>query len=162
VKHSERMDHMEILFAKVDRQLPDLARFVEVCTLVGTEVNTVGSNLTKIREQAELATTVMNLHLDSMEETFKDSFRALNVDSINAKLTLLEGTLMALFTEVEDVLKNMASTTPTPSGMVPDENKTQEAVHNPSKDDQGITTSGSAAVEDDKRLIIFRWSLHFV
>jgi hypothetical protein len=41
VKHSERMDNMEILFAKVDRQLPDLARFVEVCTLIGTEVDVV-------------------------------------------------------------------------------------------------------------------------
>jgi hypothetical protein len=149
VKHSEWMDHMEILFAEVDRQLPDLARFVEACTSVGTEVDAVGSNLTKIREQAELAATVMNLHLDSMEETFKDSFRALNVDDISAKLTLLEGTLMALFTEVENTLENMTSTTPTPLDMVPDENKMQEAIPNPSKD-QGITASGSAAVEDEK------------
>jgi hypothetical protein len=136
VKHSERMDHMEILFAKVDRQLPCLARFVEVCTSVGREVDAVGSNLTKIREQAESATTVMNLHLDSMEETFKDSFRALNVDGTSAKLTSLEGTFTALFTEVENALENMASTTPTPLGMVPDENKMQEAIPNPSEDDQ--------------------------
>jgi hypothetical protein len=150
VRHSEQMDHMEILFAKVDRQLPDLVRFVEVYTSVGTEVDAVGSNLTKIREQAESAMMVMNLCLDSMEETFKDSFRALNVDGIIAKLTSLEGTLTALFTEVENSLKNMASTTPTPSGIVLHEKKNQEAVPNPSENDQGITTLGSAAVEDDK------------
>jgi hypothetical protein len=61
------------------------------------EVDAVSSNLAKIREQAELAMTVMNLHLDSLEETFKDSFWALNVDGISAKLTSLEGTLMAFF-----------------------------------------------------------------
>jgi hypothetical protein len=34
--------------------------------------------------------------------------------------------------------------------MAPDENKMQEAVPNPLEDDQGITASGSAAVEDEK------------
>ncbi len=131
VKHSERMDHMEILFAKVDRQPPDLAQFDEVCTLVGTEVDAVGSNLTKIREQAQWATTVMNLRLDSMEETFKDFFWALNVNGISAKLTSLEGTLTALFTEVENALENMTSTTPIPLGIVPDEDKTRRAPPTP-------------------------------
>ena len=49
-KHSERMDRVEILFDKLNQQLPNFARCVEVCLEVGTNVEAGASTLASIRD----------------------------------------------------------------------------------------------------------------
>ena len=42
-KHSKRIDRMEILFDRLDHQLPNLARCVEVCSEVGSSMTAIAS-----------------------------------------------------------------------------------------------------------------------
>ena len=50
-KHSERMDKMEILFDRLDTQLPNMVRCVEVCSEVGSSSTAIASTLTTIQDQ---------------------------------------------------------------------------------------------------------------
>ena len=50
-KHSERMDKMEILFDRLDTQLPNMACCVEVCSEVGSSSTAIASTLTTIWDQ---------------------------------------------------------------------------------------------------------------
>ena len=50
-KHSKRMDRMEILFDRLDNQLPNLARCVDVCSEVGSSTTAIASTLTTLRDQ---------------------------------------------------------------------------------------------------------------
>ena len=51
VKHSEWMDKMLILFDRLDTQLPNMARCVEVCSEVGSSSTVIALTLTTIRDQ---------------------------------------------------------------------------------------------------------------
>jgi hypothetical protein len=49
--HSERLDKMENLFDRLDTQLPNMERCVEVCSEVGSSSTAIASTLTTIRDQ---------------------------------------------------------------------------------------------------------------
>ena len=104
VKHSERMDRMEILFDRLDTQLPNMARCVEVCSEVGSSSTAIASTLTTIRDQTVTTAQTVSQRLDDMEETIRDTFVDLKVDVIKATLTSMEHTIPSRFTAVDVAL----------------------------------------------------------
>ena len=118
-----------------------------MCLSVGTSVDAIGSTLDVICEQAGSATQPINRHLDSMEETIKDTFLDFKVDIISAKLSSLEGALTAHFTEVDKMLTQMISAQPLPTSVVPDSSTMQVAVPVTSGDVHGIPALWRQAVE---------------
>ena len=109
VKHSERMDRMEILFDRLDTQLPNMARCVEVCSEVGSSSTAIASNLTIIRDQTLTTAQMVTQHLDDMEETIRDTFVELKVDVLKATLTSMETTIASCFTAVDGALAKLVS-----------------------------------------------------
>ncbi len=110
-KHSERMDRMEILFERLDTQLPNMARCVEVCSEVGSSSTAIASTLTTIRDQTLTTAQMVTQHLDDMEETIRDTFVDLKVDVIKATLTSMENTIASRFTAVDVALVQLVSPT---------------------------------------------------
>ena len=66
VKQSERMDRMEILFDRVDAQLPKMTRCVELCSEVGSSSSEIASTLTTIRDQMVTTAQTVSQRLDGM------------------------------------------------------------------------------------------------
>ncbi len=109
VKHSERMDRMEILFEQLDTQLPNMARCVKVCSEVGSSLTAIASTLTTIRDQTLTTAQTVTQRLDDMEETIRDTFVDLKVDVIKATLTSMENTTASCFTAVDVALAQLVS-----------------------------------------------------
>ena len=103
-KHSERIDRMEILFDRLDNQLPNLARCVKVCSEVGSSTTAIASTLTTLRDQATTTAQTVTQRLDDMEETIRDTFVDLKVDVLTATLTSMENTIASCFTVVDVAL----------------------------------------------------------
>ena len=103
-KHSERMDRMEVLFKRLDTQLPNLACCVEVCSEVGSSMTTIASTLTTLRDQTTTTAQTVTQRLDDMEETIRDTFVDLKVDVLTATLTSMENTIASCFTVVDVAL----------------------------------------------------------
>ena len=112
-KHSEQIDRVEVLFARLDQQLPNLARCVEVCLEVGSSTMAIASTLTTIRDQTETTTQTVTQRLNDMEETIRDTFVDLKVDLLTSTVTLMERTIGTCFTAVDLALVQMASPTNT-------------------------------------------------
>ncbi len=91
-KHSKRINRMEILFNRLDHQLPNLVRCVEVCSEVGSSTMAIASTLTTIQDQTATTAQMVTQHLDDMEETIWDTFVDLKVDVLTSTLTSLEST----------------------------------------------------------------------
>ncbi len=108
-KHSKRMDRMEILFKRLDNQLPNLVRCVNVCLEVGSSTTAIASTLTTLRDQMTITAQMVTQLLDNMEETICDTFVDLKVDVIKVTLTSMENTIMSHFTAVDVVLAQLAS-----------------------------------------------------
>ena len=83
-KHSKRMDRMEILFERLDNQLPNLAHCVDVCSEVGSSTTAIASTLTTLQDQMTTTAQTVTQRLDDMEETIRDTFVDLQVDVIKA------------------------------------------------------------------------------
>ena len=109
VKHSKRMDRMEILFERLDNQLPNLARCVNVCLEVGSSTTAIASTLTTLRDQTTITAQMVTQRLDNMEETMCDTFVDLKVDVSKVTLTLMENTIVSHFTAVDVGLAQLAS-----------------------------------------------------
>ena len=109
VKHSERMDRMEILFDRLDTQLPNMARCVEVCSEVGSSSTAIASTLTTIRDQTLTTAQTVTHRLDGMEETIRDTFVDLKVDVLKATLTSMATTIASRFTAVDVALAKLVS-----------------------------------------------------
>jgi len=127
VKHSERMDRMEILFDRLDSQLPKMTRCIEVCSEVGSSSTAIASTLTTIRDQTVTTAQTVTQRLDDMEDTIRDTFVDLKVDVINAMLTSMETTIASRFNDVDVALAKLvsppdpaAATTPTYTLVPPD------------------------------------------
>ena len=108
-KHSDQMNGMEILFERLDNQLPNLARCVDVCLEVGSSTTAIASTLTTLRDQTAITAQTVTQHLDDMEETIRDTFVDLKVDVIKATLTSMENTIVSHFTAVDVALMQLAS-----------------------------------------------------
>ena len=93
-EHSERIDRMEILFDRLDHQLPNLTRCVEVCSEVGSSTTEMASTLTTIRNQTTATAQTVTQQLDKMEETIRDTFVDLKVDVLTLTIALLERTIV--------------------------------------------------------------------
>ena len=60
VTHSEWLDKMENLFDRLDTQLPNMVRCVEVCSEVGSSLTAIASTLTTIRDQTLTTAQTVN------------------------------------------------------------------------------------------------------
>ena len=109
VKHSERMDRMEILFERMDSQIPNMTRCVEVCSEVGSSSTAIASTLTTIRDQTVTTAQTVSQRLDGMEETIRDTFVDLKVDVLTATLRSLETKIASRFTAVDVALAQLVS-----------------------------------------------------
>jgi hypothetical protein len=127
VKHSERMDRMEILFERMDSQIPKMTRCVELCSEVGSSTSEIASTLTTIRDQTVTTAQTVSQQLDGMEDTIRDTFVDLKVEVLTATLTSLETKIALQFTAVDVALAQLASpplpateTPPTSAPVPPD------------------------------------------
>lgn len=109
VKQSERMDRMEILFGRMDAQLPKMTRCVELCSEVGSSSSEIVSTLTTIRDQTVTTAQTVSQQLDGMEDTIRDTFVDLKVEVITATITSLENKMASRFTAVDVALAQLAS-----------------------------------------------------
>jgi hypothetical protein len=104
---------MEILFDRLDLQLPNLARCVEVCSEVGSSTTKMASTLTTIRDQRTTTAPTVTQRLNKMEETIQDTCVDLKVDVLTSTLTSLERNIVTRFTAVDMALANMVPPTHT-------------------------------------------------
>ena len=100
---------MEILFERLDTQLPNLACCVDLCSEVGSSTTAIASTLTTLRDQTITTAQTVTQRLDGMEETIRDMFVDLKVDVIKATLTSMENTIASRFTAVDVALAQLAS-----------------------------------------------------
>ena len=141
-QHGKRMARVEILFDKLDQQLPTLVRCVEVCSEFGPTAEAAASTHANIRDQTATTTQTVSQRLDGMEETIRDTFLDLKVDVISTTLALLERNIATHFTAVDAALMQMASSPH--AGVGPDgpplreTPPTQAAVPDPSRMDTAI------------------------
>jgi hypothetical protein len=112
-KHSERINRMEILFDRLDLQLPNLACCVEVCSEVGSSTTEIASTLTTIRDQRTTTAQRVTQLLNDMEETIQDTFVDLKVDVLTSTLASLEHNIVTRFIAVDMPLANMVPPTHT-------------------------------------------------
>ena len=109
VKQSERLDRMEVLFDRMDAQLPKMSRCVELCSEVASSSSGIASTLTTIRDQTVTTAQTVSQRLDGMEDTIRDTFVDLKVEVITATLTSLEHKMATRFTAVDEALAQLAS-----------------------------------------------------
>jgi len=125
VKHSERMDRMEILFERMHSQIPNMTRCVELCSEVGSSSTEIALTLTTIRDQTVTTAKTVSQRLDGMEDTIRDTLEDLKVEVLTAMLTSLENKIESRFTDVDVALAQLvspplpATETPTTSAPVP-------------------------------------------
>ena len=98
-----------MLFDRLDNQLPNLARCVEVCLEVGSRSTAIASTLTTLRDQTTTTVQMVTQRLDDMEETIRDTFVDLKVDVLKATLTSMENTTASCFTAVDVALAQLVS-----------------------------------------------------
>jgi hypothetical protein len=152
VKHKEHLDHVKVLFAKLDKHLPELTTIVEVCRAVGMNVDDVSSKITQVLEHAESATLSLNKRIDIMDETLRDTFLNFKVDGITTKLDVLEESLTTWITEVDEALKHIATNILLPSGKISGMSMMQGMAQDTTGDDLKPAASGGMEVTNDASL----------
>jgi hypothetical protein len=152
VKQKEHLNHVEVLFAKLDKHLSELMTIVKVCTAVGTNVDDVSSKITQVLEHAESATLYLNKCIDTMDETIQDTFLNFKVDGITTKMALLEDSLTTRITEVDEALKHIATNILQPSGTISGAITMQGIAPDTTRDDLKPAASGGMELTDDVSL----------
>ena len=103
------MARVEILFDKLDQQLPTLARCVEACSEFGPTAEAAASTPANSRDHMATTTQTVSQRLDGMEETIWGTFLDLKVDIISTTLTLLEPNIATHFTAMDTALVQKVS-----------------------------------------------------
>ena len=165
-KHSERINRVDILFDRLDQQLPNLARCVEVCLEVGSNATAITSTLPNIRDQMATTMQTVTQGLDDMEETIRDTFVDLKVNVLTLMLASLDCNITTRFTAADTALAQMASPTHTAgaSDGPPQqaEPTAQAKVPAPTGADMALPGLASPTSDDDApQRIGFRQQLHF-